>query len=1115
MVAIRREVPHPLNIDPKMRFWNTLSVRVRLLILFVGIKLVPLILLVWLVWNQAQETTWHLGEQIVELVSTANESIHKVGDMAIDDAVNALDARARDEIERLTTDTALRVADFLYARDIDIRYVATLAPDKAAYRAFIEQQRRDLIAHGWWRLNTQGTDWEPDDSASVDPYVAEPGSRDNANQFHYRPPDDLRKVKLPLYLEMTFVGLDGMEKVKVTTSPRVSSELKDISQRANTYAKAEEYFPALKKLKPGEIYVSDVIGAYVGSRIIGKFTPRAAEQRGIAFEPEKHAYAGKENPIGKRFRGIVRWATPVTKKNGEIAGWVTLALNHDHLMSFTDHIVPTRERYREINDAFEGNYAFIWDYKGRSIVHPRHHSIVGYTADGEPEIPWLEDRVYADFINSGSAWRDYMQTAPTFVDQLQSRKPAKELTERGNVGLDCRWLNFAPQCVGWYKLAERGGSGSFLILWSGLWKLTTTAAIPYFTGQYSPEATGNRRGFGIVTIGANVNEFHSAANESKKRLDGIIQGANESMLARGKAADRWLRENMRETAENLAESTLLLISLVVLVAMWMASYLSRKLGWLNNGFNRFRLGEKDFRFSYKYNDEITSLAATFNEMADTLNANLAELRHEIEVRSKTEQDLRDIHETLEQRIAERTSELSREVETRRQAQAQLQHMAHHDPLTGLANRSLFNEQLQRALSLARRSGKYGALLFLDLDKFKHVNDTLGHAVGDALLKHMADVLRGRVRDTDTVARLGGDEFAVVMVGMDRPESAAMLAQEILTKLENPVTLGGHELKILSSIGIVVFPTREADAPESADNIIRNADTAMYLAKSQGGMRYRFFEQSLHDKIVATDQLIGELHTALTEHQFRPYFQPIFHTDARRVLYLEVLARWQHPKRGLLSTEIFIEPATQSGLLEKIDMEMLDLACVQARKWMDAALQFGRVSVNISQWQLDRARFVEEVERILDRHGLAPFFLAFEIPEYVLLKNSAQSIQAIKQLRELGVHVIIDKLQDEPAALTNLLEYPVDAIKIRRNLIARIGEVKIDTMISTIAAVANAIHLRVIAEGVETEEQWHYLKALRCEIIQGFRHAVPMNAEDTERYLESHIKQPGIQHHETS
>ncbi|MDR0441199.1 MAG: EAL domain-containing protein, partial [Candidatus Accumulibacter sp.] len=535
-----------------------------------------------------------------------------------------------------------------------------------------------------------------------------------------------------------------------------------------------------------------------------------------------------------------------------------------------------------------------------------------------------------------------------------------------------------------------------------------------------------------------------------------------------------------------------------------ASYLSRKLGWLNDGFNRFRVGEKDFRFSFKHKDEITSLAATFNEMADTLSANMNELQHEIEIRREREQELRDIHETLEQRIAERTAELSKEIETRREAQAQLQHMAHHDPLTGLANRGLFNEQLHRALSQSKRSGKYGALLFFDLDKFKHINDVLGHAVGDALLIHMAKILQERVRGTDTAARLGGDEFAVVMVNMDHPESAAVLAQNILDKLEKPVTLCGHELKVSSSIGIVTFPDRANDAPDKMENILKNADTAMYLAKSSGGMRYRFFESGLHDRIVKTDRIVGELLDALSEQQFEPYFQPMYHTDAKQVLYLEVLARWVHSGRQMiLSPEVFLEPAAQSGLLAKIDMQMLDMACGHARIWRDAGLSFGRISVNISQPQLDRGGFVGEVENILKRHDLPPFHLAFEVSEYVLIRNGSQATRALKHLRDMGVQIIIDKLQAEPSALAGLLEYPVDAIKIGLALTSRIGEVKIDTMISTIAAVANAVHLRVIAEGVETEEQWRHFETLNCKTIQGFRHAAPMNAEDTRRYLEDH------------
>jgi diguanylate cyclase (GGDEF)-like protein len=1085
-------------------FWLKLSVRVRLILLFIAIKVVPLVALVWIAWNQTQETAIHLGERTGELVDTANRAIHTVGDKAVDDAVNALDNRARDEIEHLTTDTAIRVADFLYARDADILYAATLTPDANAYRNFAERQRRDLIVHGKWRLNAEGSDWEPENTPSADAYEAKPGSRDNAANFHYRSPSALQKDNLPIYLEMTFVGLDGKETVKVTTSPRVSPELKDVSQRRNTYAKAETYFAALKRLKPGEIYVSSVIGAYVGSQIIGKFTPPTAKKRGIPFEPEKHAYSGKENPVGKRFQGIVRWATPVSR-GGKIVGWVTLALNHDHLMSFTDHIVPSDERYRDINDAFDGNYAFIWDYKGRSIVHPRHHSIVGYDENGEPEIPWLEETVYENFLKSHKSWREYMQTAPTFVDQLQSRKPARALTNRGDVGLDCRWLNFAPQCVGWYSLADQGGSGSFLILWSGLYKLTTAAAIPYYTGQYSPEVAGNKRGFGIITIGANVDDFHRAANESRERLDGIIKDANTEMLANGTDADRALHNDLTQAASRLTLSTLVLIVAVIVIAIWMASFLSKKIGWLDDGFNRYRLGEKDFRFHFKYEDEITTLAASFNDMAETLNDNVDKLEKEILDRSRAEKELRNIRDNLEELVDARTHELSEanrqlsdEIHIRRLAEEKAQYLAGHDPLTGLANRMLFTEQLQKAIGLSERSGQYGALLFFDLDRFKHVNDTLGHSTGDALLIHVAAILQSRVRKADTVARLGGDEFAIIMTGLDKQEWAAVLAKDILDKLQVPVMLAGNELSVRTSIGIATFQgEKDSKGPEE---IIRNADVAMYMSKTEGGMRYQFFETQIQEKLLAAARLEKELRAALDKCQFVPYFQPLYHTTEHRVLYLEVLARWIHPAKGLLLPGDFIETALRCDMTQEIDAQIMNMASALAQEWLANGLFHGRISLNLSPKYFEQSDFATYLRDILDAHQFDAQHLAIEISEHTLLQGSSQTVETLNTLRGMGIEVVIDRLVLERAALGSLFDYPVDAIKIDRFFTARIGEVKVDSMIAAIAGMARVMNLRLIAEGVENETQWEYFQTLHCEIIQGYKHARPMNAKDTRDYL---------------
>jgi diguanylate cyclase (GGDEF)-like protein len=811
---------------------------------------VPLVLLVWIAWSQTEKTTGEVNRIIQGLVFSADNAIVQVGDMTIKESIDVLDEQATEELERIATDTAGRIAEFLSGRDADILMAAHHVPDAVAYQVLITNKYRHLVRHGQWRLNADQSGWEPwesENTALSELASVEPGSRDIDNSFHHHPPAVFNSERQPLYLEMTFVGLDGKELIKVTSSDRISPEPKDVSQRHNTYAHAEIYFPELKKLKPGEIYVSDVIGTYVGSRFVGSFTPAAAEKHGIAFEPEKHGYSGAENPVGKRFQGIVRWAAPVAR-NSQITGWVTLALNHDHLMSFTDTIAPTKERYRDIGDGRSGNYAFIWDYKGRSIVHPHHYSIVGYDENGEPAVPFLESRVFEDWQKSGKSWRDYMETAPTFVDQRLSKEPERSLAATDNIGLDCRYLNFLPQCVGWYKLTGGGGSGSFFSTWNlppwiGQSRLSAAAAIPYYTGQYSPEAQGNRRGFGYVVVSAGADEIHKGADNSKIRQSNLVMDVENEMNAQGLQAEKTLYNNVKDMTTTLVFSTLALVVFVIFIALWLASYLSRQIGWLNNGCNNFRLGKRDFRFNYKYDDEFTSLAGAFNEMADTVNEHVLKLEGEIEERKRAENDLREIRDNLEILVEKRTHELSEEVEFRRIAEEKARYLARHDPLTGLANRMLFDEELDRAINQSARSKKHGALLFFDLDRFKQVNDSLGHAVGDALLIHMANVLQKRVRKTDTPARLGGDEFAVIATELESPESVATLAQSILDNLRELVTLLGHEMHVRSSIGIATF---QGDAIEAAE-IVRRADAAMYMSKTEGGMCYQFFESALQEK----------------------------------------------------------------------------------------------------------------------------------------------------------------------------------------------------------------------------------------------------------------------------
>ena len=256
------------------------------------------------------------------------------------------------------------------------------------------------------------------------------------------------------------------------------------------------------------------------SHMIGAYSRERAQEKGIPFVPEQSGYAGKENPVGIRFQGLIRWATPVAK-NGRVIGYVTLALDHTHIMEFTDHIVPTTERYSAISDAGSGNYAFIWDNKGRNISHPRDYFIVGYDPEtGKQSVPWLDEEMFGIWQASDRSMDTFLSKAPQFKDQTLSKKPALPLIQAGMLGLDCRYLNFAPQCTGWRNLTQNGGSGSFVIFWSGLWKLTTAATIPYYTGSYGHSS----RGFGFVTIGANVDEFHSSAMQTAETIRDIEAG---------------------------------------------------------------------------------------------------------------------------------------------------------------------------------------------------------------------------------------------------------------------------------------------------------------------------------------------------------------------------------------------------------------------------------------------------------------------------------------------------------------------------------------------------------------------------------------------------------------
>ena len=647
---------------------HSFGIRNKLIVIFILIKVLPLAALAWFAWYRITGLQANIELHFQQAAEEGRGVARQVATLATESSIRALDQKSRESIERLTTDTARDVAQFLYDRDRDIEFAARLEPSEALFRQFLESRLRPVVESPAMEMAEDGHNWKPAGLVGDYQPVVEARNQDNASDFHSRPPDAMgRTVQRPLYLEMTFVDRQGQERIKVTTSELMTAAHQDVSRRENTFCRAESYFAELVKLQAGEIYVSEVIGAYRPTHLIGAYTRKRAEELGLPFAPEGSAYASLENPVGQRFQGLVRWAIPVTRE-GEIIGWVTLALDHTHLMEFTDHLLPTEERTSAMINAGSGNYAFMWDHQNRSISHPRDYFIYGYNPEtGEPEPPWLEEELHDAWQRSGQPLTEFLRSVPVFDHQSLEKKPSEAQARSGRVGLDCRYQNFSPQCEDWHNLTQYGGSGSFVIYFSGLWKLTTVAAIPYFTGQYG----ASQRGFGYVTIGANVDEFHRAAMASAGQISEAEETHIGKLEEQSKANQEFLAGTMERLTRDLAVSTGAMVVLVVFVAIWMASLLTGRITTIISGLRRFQQGEMDHRLKIRSGDEMEDLANSFNSMANSV-----------------EQAMADISETS--KVADRINELFlKEIEVRQKAEAELaRHRDHLGELVGHRTREL-------------------------------------------------------------------------------------------------------------------------------------------------------------------------------------------------------------------------------------------------------------------------------------------------------------------------------------------------------------------------------------------------------------------------------------------
>jgi diguanylate cyclase (GGDEF)-like protein/PAS domain S-box-containing protein len=437
---------------------------------------------------------------------------------------------------------------------------------------------------------------------------------------------------------------------------------------------------------------------------------------------------------------------------------------------------------------------------------------------------------------------------------------------------------------------------------------------------------------------------------------------------------------------------------------------------------------------------------------------------------------------------------------------QMAHSAQHDFLTGLPNRMLLNDRLSHAIALAPRHMNKVAVLFLDLDGFKHINDSLGHPIGDKLLQSIAKRLLDCVRGADTVSRQGGDEFVVLLSEVQQAEQAAITARRMLHAVAQPHSIDQHDLHVTTSIGVSVYPDDGMDA----ETLIKNADTAMYQAKENGRQSYQFFTPAMNARAVERQSIEESLRRALERHEFALHYQPKINLRTGKITGAEALLRWTHPIRGSVSPAQFIPVAEDCGLIVPIGNWVLREACKQARAWVDEGLPLATMAVNISAIEFRNENFLDGVLAILKDTRLDPRYLELELTESVLMKGAESTASILKTLKDRGVQLAVDDFGTGYSSLSYLRKFPIDALKIDQSFVHEIttspGET---TIVTAVISMGRSLKLRVVAEGVETQEDLAFLRAHQCEEAQGYYFSRPVPAQQFAMLLKTGIPAGGM------
>ncbi|WP_265942461.1 putative bifunctional diguanylate cyclase/phosphodiesterase [Dechloromonas sp. A34] len=464
-------------------------------------------------------------------------------------------------------------------------------------------------------------------------------------------------------------------------------------------------------------------------------------------------------------------------------------------------------------------------------------------------------------------------------------------------------------------------------------------------------------------------------------------------------------------------------------------------------------------------------------------------RAKAELSAITEADLREANE----RLVVATVRAQTMTEAAERVTEQMSYMAQHDFLTGLPNRVLLNDRLAQAIALAERHGKRVALMYLDLDHFKHINDSLGHAIGDQLLQSAAQRLQDCLpRHSDTVSRQGGDEFVVLLAEVYAAQDAVATAEKLIKTMAEPHQIAGHRLHVTLSIGISLYP----DDGKDAETVIRNADTAMYRAKKSGRNNYRMFTPDMNTHAVARRSVEDALHQALDEGGFVLHYQPKVNLESGAITGAEALVRLQQANQPVISPSEFINVAEKCGLIMPLGKWVLGEACRQAVAWLQAGLNFGQIAVNVSAAEFHGEGFLAGVRAILDETGLDPSRLEIEMTESGLMQDTVPTTEILRALKALGVQIAIDDFGTGYSSLSYLRRFPVDTLKIDQSFIHDIdGESTEGSLVSAIIAMGKSLKLRIIAEGIETPQQLAFLQSHQCTEGQGYYFNRPLPADD--------------------